>query len=118
MSLSDVCYKNLAEQELKTFVLGAGTKVLDTSIYNVYTCVMKTTIQKCGNSLGVRLPKSIAEEKALKEGLGVNVVLRNNQIVIEPVEEEVTLKSMLSAISEDNVHSEADWSEAQGNEVW
>lgn len=79
---------------------------------------MKTTIQKWGNSLGVRIPKNITEEKALREGLGVSVMLVNNQIVIEPIKEEVTLSSLLSEINENNLHKEISWSEPRGNEVW
>ncbi|MCB9818744.1 AbrB/MazE/SpoVT family DNA-binding domain-containing protein [Candidatus Nomurabacteria bacterium] len=79
---------------------------------------MKTKIQKWGNSLGVRLPKSITEQKALRAGLGVSIVIKDNQIVIEPREEELSLESMLSTVSADNIHKETDWSKAQGNEVW
>lgn len=79
---------------------------------------MKTKIQKWGNSLGVRLPKNIAEQKDLREGLGVSVFMKNNQIVIEPIEEEVSLKALLADVSVENMHDETDWSEARGNEVW
>ncbi|MEX0918488.1 MAG: AbrB/MazE/SpoVT family DNA-binding domain-containing protein [Candidatus Paceibacterota bacterium] len=79
---------------------------------------MKTKIQKWGNSLGVRLPKSIAEQKSLREGLGVSVVLKNNQIVIEPTAEEFSLESMLAEINTNNLHDETNWSETRGNEVW
>ena len=79
---------------------------------------MKTKIQKWGNSLGVRLPKSITEQKALRAGLGVSVVIKNDQIVIEEVENDISLESLLEAVSEDNIHQETKWSEARGNEVW
>jgi antitoxin MazE len=79
---------------------------------------MKTKIQKWGNSLGVRLPKSIAEQKSLKEGLGVSVVIKNDQIVIEPAQEDVTLESLLTDVSVDNLHNETEWSDARGKEVW
>ena len=79
---------------------------------------MKTKIQKWGNSLGVRLPKSITEEKSLKEGLGVSVVIKNGQIVIEPAEEDVTLESLLADVSADNLHKETKWSDVRGNEIW
>ena len=79
---------------------------------------MKTKIQKWGNSLGVRLPKNIAEQKALHEGLGVSVVLKNNQIVIEPVEGELSLEALLSVVSKDNLHEETEWSDVRGNEIW
>ena len=79
---------------------------------------MKTKIQKWGNSLGVRLPKSITEQKALREGAGVSVVLKDDRIVIDPVEEELSLDSLLSMISSENTHAETDWAGARGNEIW
>lgn len=79
---------------------------------------MKTKIQKWGNSLGVRLPKNITEQKSLKDGLSVNVLLRNNQIVIEPVDEEITLSGLLSDITDSNLHSESDWGKKVGAEIW
>lgn len=79
---------------------------------------MKTKIQKWGNSLGVRLPKNIAEQKSLREGLAVSVILKNDQIVIEPEAEELSLSSLLTEINSKNLHSETEWSQARGNEVW
>lgn len=79
---------------------------------------MKTKIQKWGNSLGVRLPKSIAEQKSLQAGLSVSVVLKNDQIVIEPMVENFSLESMLAQIDSNNLHNETDWSDARGNEIW
>jgi antitoxin MazE len=79
---------------------------------------MKTKIQKWGNSLGVRLPKSITEQKALKEGRGVSIMIKDNQIVIEPIEEDETLESIMAAVSPDNLPREIDWAEEQGNEIW
>jgi len=80
---------------------------------------MKTKIQKWGNSLGVRLPKSIAEQKSLREGLGVSVVLdKNNQIVLELEPDTVSLDAIVANINPENLHSETDWLEASGNEIW
>ena len=79
---------------------------------------MKTKIQKWGNSLGVRLPKSIAEQKSLREGLGVSVILQDDQIVLKPEEEEISLDAMVSEINSGNLHGETEWSEARGKEVW
>ena len=81
-------------------------------------CGMETKLQKWGNSLGVRLPKAIAEQKALREGSSVSVSIVNDQIVIEAVAEEVSLKSLLAEVSTNNLHVETDWSDVRGNEVW
>jgi antitoxin MazE len=79
---------------------------------------MKTKIQKWGNSLGVRLPKSITEQKDLREGHGVSVELRNGQIVIEKIDDDISLELLLQGISKENVHGETDWSTPRGNEIW
>jgi antitoxin MazE len=99
-------------------VVKSSTSIVYNCIYKVYTHNMKTKIQKWGNSLGVRLPKSIADQKNLKEGVGVSVVIKNDQIVIVPVAEELTLDSMLKLITTDNLHEEADWSDTRGREIW
>lgn len=64
------------------------------------------------------MPKSIAEQKSLREGLGVSVILKDNQIVLEPDTEELSLTSLLAEIDPENLHGETEWSEARGNEVW
>jgi len=79
---------------------------------------MKTKIQKWGNSLGVRIPNAISKQKALRDGLGVSVLLKNNQIVIEPLSEDITLDSLLAQVTDQNRHTEIDWSDARGNEIW
>jgi antitoxin MazE len=79
---------------------------------------MVTKLQKWGNSLGVRLPKSIAAQKDLREGSSVSISIANNRIVIESIVEEVSLKSLLSEVSTNNLHVETDWSDVRGNEVW
>lgn len=88
------------------------------SIYIVYTFIMKTKIQKWGNSLGVRLPKAITELKSLHDGHSVRVVLKDNQIVIESVEDSILLEALLAKVTQSNLHTETEWSEARGKEIW
>ena len=79
---------------------------------------MKTKVQKWGNSLGVRIPKSITDQKSLRDGHSVFVLLKNNQIVIEPVEEDLSLESLLSQVTSDNLYAETEWFDVQGKEIW
>lgn len=81
---------------------------------------MKTKVTKWGNSLGVRLPKAITDQKSLQDGSRVLVSLKDNQIVIEPVTAEVTLDSLLKEITKTNLHNESDWlgSTTVGKEIW
>ena len=45
---------------------------------------MTTRIAKWGNSLGVRLPKSIAQAAQIDEGDRVDVTVENGVVVIRP----------------------------------
>ena len=78
---------------------------------------MKIKLRKWGNSLGVRIPKSIATELNLGDGSTVEVQKTKNQIVIEPVTEE-SLEELLSQVNDDNVPTETDFGKPEGKEVW
>lgn len=45
----------------------------------------KARVQKWGNSLGVRIPKAMADELALSDGADVELVLSNGTIALRPV---------------------------------
>ena len=65
---------------------------------------MKTTIQKWGNSLGVRIPGHIAKDLALKSGSSVEIIEENNRIVIQPKQNKIA--EMLALITDENIHEE------------
>lgn len=63
---------------------------------------MKTKLQKIGNSTGVIIPAHLLKKLNLKAGVAVEVKEKNNSIVIEPIEEELTLKNMLALCTKEN----------------
>jgi antitoxin MazE len=80
---------------------------------------METKVQKWGNSLGVRLPKTIADSQLLSDGSRVRITEINQQIIIEALREPtLQLADLVAAISPQNLHTEHDWGKARGNEVW
>jgi len=80
---------------------------------------METKIQKWGNSLGVRLPKNITQNKSLKDGSRVLVSESDNKIIIESIVDETqSLSGMLKKITDNNIHKETEWGASKGNEVW
>jgi antitoxin MazE len=79
---------------------------------------MTTQIGKWGNSLGLRLPKSIAQEAQLDEGDIVEVSVRNGAIVIRPSRPAYSLDDLVSKITSKNRHDESDWGAPQGGEAW
>jgi antitoxin MazE len=80
---------------------------------------MKTRIQKWGNSLALRIPKSFAIETGLDQDALVDVVLVDGKLIITPLRTPaVTLQQLLAAITDENRHDEFDTGEAVGTEVW
>ena len=77
-----------------------------------------TQIAKWGNSLGLRLPKSVAREAQLDEGDTVDVSVDNGTIVIRPSRPRYALEDLVGRITARNRHSESDWDPAVGHEVW
>ena len=80
---------------------------------------MKVQVQKWGNSLALRIPKSFAQETNIDQGTVVDLLLEEGEIVIRPVAEpEYSLDELLSRVTKENIHSEVDTGKAQGKEVW
>jgi antitoxin MazE len=77
-----------------------------------------TQISKWGNSLGLRLPKSVAREAQLDEGDTVDVSVRNGAIVIRPSRPTYSLEQLVAKITARNRHDETAWNVPAGREVW
>jgi antitoxin MazE len=80
---------------------------------------MKTRIQKWGNSLALRIPKSFALESGLDQDVLVDVALVDGKLVVTPLPTPaISLEALLAGITDDNLHDEQDTGVAVGNEVW
>lgn len=82
---------------------------------------MVTTVQKWGNSQGLRLPKELLGEAHISVGDEVNVVMREGAIIITPMRRtrgRYNLDDLLSDIPEDYVPEEVDWGRPVGKEEW
>ena len=77
-----------------------------------------TQIAKWGNSLGLRLPKSVAREAQLDEGDTVDVSVKNGAIVIRPSRPTYSLEELVAKITPRNRHDESDWGPSVGRESW
>lgn len=78
---------------------------------------MRTTIQKWGNSLGVRIPKVIAAELGLESGSEVDLFEESDKIIIQPQNGQ-RLKDLLSRINAGNLHGEIESGDSVGKEAW
>jgi len=80
---------------------------------------MKTRVQKWGNSLALRIPKSFAAEAGLHADAAVELSLVDGKLVVQPIKPpRLTLSQLLRGITEDNLPGEWDTGPAVGKEVW
>lgn len=78
-----------------------------------------TTIQKWGNSLGIRIPKEIASETCLREGSEVSFSVEGDSIVLTHNKKpEYSLKELLKSFDKKTMHEEVDWGPPRGSEIW
>ncbi len=80
---------------------------------------MKTRVQKWGNSLALRIPKSFASEAGLGQNSLVEVSLKEGKLIVVPAHEpKFTLEQLLARVTEENLHHEVNTGPAVGGEVW
>lgn len=80
---------------------------------------MKVQIQKWGNSLALRIPKSFAVESKIEQGSTVEISLESGKIIVFPiVEQEFSLDELLAKVTPENLHGEIDTSASVGRETW
>lgn len=80
---------------------------------------MRARVQKWGNSLALRIPKSFAAEVGLQKETSVEISLADGKLVIRPIAEpKLTLKQLLARVTKENLHHEVDTGFALGKEAW
>ncbi|MBC8245376.1 MAG: AbrB/MazE/SpoVT family DNA-binding domain-containing protein [Verrucomicrobia bacterium] len=87
---------------------------------------MKTTLQKWGNSQGVRIPKSIIDTLGIDVGCEVKLELSGDQSKItisptvdaRPVRGRHRIENLLESSPTDAFKGEVDWGKPEGQEAW
>jgi len=80
---------------------------------------MKTMIQRWGNSLALRIPKSFAREIAVGEGDQVEMNIAKGRLVIAPrAPREYRLEDLVLEIRPGNLHDEVTVDGPRGKEAW
>ncbi len=98
-------------------------KILDQCLYTVYTLFRRgigmalKKLQKWGNSIGVRISKSVIQKLNLEVGSEIEIEPKNGRIIITPLQKKLVLNDLLSQVNKDNLHSEEDFV-AEGREIW
>jgi antitoxin MazE len=80
---------------------------------------MKARIQKWGNSLALRIPKSFAAQANVEQGAVVDLSLDKGRMIVEArKEQEYSLEQLLERVTRKNLHAEVDFGAPAGKEIW
>lgn len=80
---------------------------------------MKTRVQKWGNSLALRIPKSFATEVNLGCNSEVELSIKGGDLVVSPTtRRRYTLRELVDGITDENRHDEISTGPSVGNEIW
>ena len=80
---------------------------------------MRTRVVKWGNSLGLRIPKTFAEEVHVSEGTQVDLTMEDGRLVIRVAEKaEWSLAELLAGVTPSNIHAEIETGDSVGGEQW
>jgi antitoxin MazE len=80
---------------------------------------MKTHVQKWGNSLALRIPKTFAVEAGLFADSAVELSLVKGSLIVRPITPQpITLDELLRGVTDENLHGEWETGPAVGKEVW
>lgn len=79
---------------------------------------MRVRLQKWGNSLAVRVPRSFAAELGIGEGAEIDMALEEGAVVLRPARARYALEQLVRGITPDNRHGEVESGPSTGGEAW
>ena len=80
---------------------------------------MVTKLQKWGNSLGLRIPKSFAAEVQVEAGSLVDLRVERGALTVRPVRRrKYELSRLLKGVNSRNLHAEVQTGKPIGREIW
>lgn len=76
-------------------------------------------VTKWGDSLGLRIPASMAKKAGLAAGTKVAIAFIDGALIIKPEhKKKYTLDELLAGMTLEQVHAEVDTGKLVGREVW
>ena len=80
---------------------------------------MQAKVQKWGNSLGLRIPRSFAAEAQVENGSTVDLSVQNGSLLVRPLRaRKYALRKLLKKVNPRNLHREVPTGEPAGREIW
>lgn len=70
---------------------------------------MQVQISKWGNSLGLRLPRALAQQVGIDEGKRVSIAADGNRLILEAVPSAYRLEDLLANVTPEAMRAAYDW---------
>lgn len=124
---NDVLNKELTDGKFKTFEKSSNHLIFITLRYILSIAYLKegfhmsTTIQKWGNSQGIRIPKNVLRRMSWDTNQEIEIIpdIENGKLILTKVDHQNHYLEKLFEDFEGNYQTEEfDWGEPQGDEVW
>ena len=77
---------------------------------------MEAMARKWGNSIGIRIPASMASSIKINDGTPIDIELSGEKIII--TRKKYNLKELLAQIPDEYEPEEIDWGKPVGGEIW
>ena len=80
---------------------------------------METRIGKWGNSLALRIPRSVAAKVGITLNAAVELTPQGERLVVSLLPRRVAeLDNLLAGVTEENLHGEIETGRSVGSEAW
>jgi antitoxin MazE len=79
---------------------------------------MTATLQRWGNSLGLRLPRPLLNQLGLREGTEVDIRVDGERLVITRASPCPSLRELMAGITPEDRPEELEWGPPTGKEAW
>ncbi len=80
---------------------------------------METRIGKWGNSLALRIPRSVADRVGIALNATVELTPRGEELIVSlPRRPGTELEGLLTCVTEENLHGEVETGASVGGEAW
>lgn len=81
--------------------------------------MITTYVKKWGNSLAVRLPRSLLAQLNLEVDGEVEISVEEGRLILSPVKKpKYKLDELLVQVTPENLHDEINYGKPAGKEVW
>lgn len=80
--------------------------------------MVKVTVNKWGNSIGIRLPKAVTESLDIKDTDTLEIKVQDHAIILTKPENEITIEEMFKDYKGGSFQANIQEFEPAGNEKW